>query len=140
MEKYIIDERTGWEYELIGEQYYPTGRVMRNGTLTPNELPEDNGPGEEKPIGVWGQRHLRYIRQCKKSLYFDLFTSGKLNDYLADIDAQAEDSFLRLVKEMAMREGVTEELKAADQMLWVQRMNNVRERATEIVNRELIFT
>ncbi len=87
MEKYIIDERTGWEYELIGEQYYPTGRVMRNGTLTPNELPEDNGPGEEKPIGVWGrgspveisaagrsadrggsrdQRHLRDIRQYKK--------------------------------------------------------------------------
>ncbi|MCR5781639.1 MAG: TnpV protein [Clostridia bacterium] len=139
MEKTIIDERTGWEYELIGEQYYPTGRVMRNGALTPSELPEDNGPGEEKPIGVWGQRHLRYIRQYKKTLYFDLFVSGKLHAYLADIDAQAEDSFPRLVKEMATREGVTEKLKAENQMAWVQRMNNVWERAMEIVNRELIF-
>ena len=140
MEKTIIDERNGWEYELIGEQYYPTGRVMRNGVMTPSELPEDNGPGEEKPIGIWGQRHLRYIRQYKKSLYFDLFVSGKLNAYLADIDAQAEDSFSRLVKETAAREGVTEALKAEDQMAWVGRMNNIRERATEIVNRELIFT
>ena len=140
MEKYIIDERTGWEYELIGEQYYPTGRVMRNGVMTPSELPEGNGPGEEKPIGVWGRRHLRYIRQFKKSLYLDLFTSGKLNAYLDDIDAHAEDSFSRLVKEMAAQEGVTEKLKAENQMAWVQRMNNIRERATEIVNRELIFT
>lgn len=140
MEKYIIDERTGWEYELKCEQYYPTGRVMRNGVMTPSELPEDNGPGEEKPIGVWGRRHLRYIRQFKKSLYLDLFTSGKLNAYLDDIDAHAEDSFSRLVKEMAAQEGVTEKLKAENQMAWVQRMNNIRERATEIVNRELIFT
>ena len=138
MEKYIIDERTGWDYELIGDQYYPTGRVMRNGTLTPNELPEDNGPGEERPIGVWGQRHLRYIRQYKKSLYLDLFMSGTLNAYLADINAQAEDSFPRLVKEMAAREGVTEKLKAEDQMAWVQRMNNIRNRAMELINQELI--
>ena len=138
MEKNIIDERTGWEYELIGDQYYPTGRVMRNGTLTPNELPEDNGPGEERPIGVWGQRHLRYIRQYKKSLYLDLFMSGTLNAYLADINAQAEDSFPRLVKEMAAREGVTEKLKAEDQMAWVQRMNNIRNRAMELINQELI--
>ena len=140
MEKYIIDERTGWEYELKCEQYYPTGRVMRNGVMTPSELPEGNGPGEEKPIGVWGRRHLRYIRQFKKSLYLDLFTSGKLNAYLDDIDAHAEDSFSRLVKEMAAQEGVTEKLKAENQMAWVQRMNNIRERATEIVNREFIFT
>ena len=139
MEKTIFDERTGWEYELIGEQYYPTGRVMRNGALTPSELPDDHGPGEEKPIGIWGQRHLRYIRQYKKSLYLDLFVSGKLNTYLADIDAQAEDSFSRLVKEMAVREGVTEKLKAENQMVWIQRMNNIRERAMEIINQELIF-
>ena len=139
MEKSIIDERTGWEYELKGEQYYPTGRVMKNGALTPSELPEDNEPGEEKPIGVWGQRHLRYIRQYEKSLYFDLFVSGKLHAYLSDIDAQAEDSFSRLVKEMATREGVTEKLKAEDQMAWVHRMNNIRERATEIVNHDLIY-
>ena len=139
MEKTIIDERTGWEYELIGEQYYPTGRVMRNSVLTPSEPPEDNRPGEEKSIGIWGQRHLCYIRQYKKSLYFELFVSGKLNTYLADINVQAENSFSRLVKEMAAQEGVTEKLKAENQMAWVQRMNNVWERAMEIVNRELIF-
>ena len=139
MEKTIIDERTGWEYELKCEQYYPTGRVMRNGVMTPSELPEDNGPGEEKPIGVWGRRHLRYIRQFKKSLYLDLFTSGKLNAYLDDIDAHAEDSFSRLVKEMAAQEGVTEKLKAENQMSWVQRMNNIRDRAMEIVNHDLIY-
>ena len=138
MEKYIIDERTGWEYELKCEQYYPTGRVMRNGVMTPSELPEGNGPGEEKPIGVWGRRHLRYIRQFKKSLYLDLFMSGTLNAYLADINVQAENSFSRLVKEMAEREGVTEKLKADDQMAWVQRMNNIRNRATELINQELI--
>ena len=139
MENTIIDERTGWEYELKGDYYYPTGRVQKGGVMTPNELPEDNGPGEEKAIGVWGQRHLRYIRQYKKSLYFDLFVSGKLNAYLVDIDVQAEDFFLRTVKEMAARDGVTEKLKAEDQMAWVQRMNNIQERATEIVNRGLIF-
>ena len=139
MEKIMIEERTGWEYELIGEQYYPTGRVMRNGALTPSELPEDNGPEEEKPVGVWGQRHLRYIKQHKKNLYFDLYVSGRLNGYLAKIEAQAEDMFFRLVKEMAAREGVTETLKAEDQMRWVGLMNNIQNRAREIVNRELIF-
>ena len=120
MEKTIIDKRTGWEYELIGEQYYPTGRIMRNGVMTPSEPPEDNEPEEEKPIGVWGQRHLRYIRQYKKSLYLDLFMSGTLNAYLADINAQAEDSFSRLVKETAAQEGVTEKLKAENQMAWTE--------------------
>ena len=140
MEKYIIDECTGWEYVLIGEQYYPTGRVMRNGALTPSELPDDNEPGEEKPIGVWGQRHLRYIRQNKKSLYLDLFMSGELNAYLVDVNAQAEELFLRLVKEISVQEIVTESLKAKDQMAWVQRMNNIRERAIEIVNSQTIYT
>lgn len=139
MEKYIIDERTGWEYEKEGEYYYPTGRVQRNGVMTPNELPEDNGPGEEKPIGVWGQRHLRYIKQYKKSLYLDLFMSGTLNAYLADINAQAEDLFFRLVKEMAVLEGVTEKNKKEDQMAWVQRMNNVHFRASEVINQDIIF-
>ena len=137
MEKKIIDEHTGWEYELIGEQYYPTGRVMRNGVLTPETV--DNGPGEEAPVGVWGQRHLRYIRQHNKPLYLELSLSGKLNAYLADIDAQAEDLFLRTVKEMAAREGVTEQLKAEDQMRWVGLMNNIRNSAAEIVNRDLVF-
>ncbi len=139
MEKTIIDECTGWEYKLIGEQYYPTGRVQRNGVLTPSELPEDNRPEEENAIGIWGRRHLRYIRQYKKSLYFDLFASGKLNAYLADLNAQAEDLFLRTEKEIAVREGVTEALKSENKMLWVQQMNNIRERTTEIVNNELIL-
>ncbi len=139
MERFIIDERTGWEYELISELYYPTGRVMRNGVTMPSELPKNNEP-EEETIGIWGQRHLRYIRQYKKSLYFDLYVSGKLNTYLADVNVQAEDLFLRTVKEMAAQEEVTEKLKAEDQMSWVQRMNNIRERATEIVNHKLIFT
>ena len=140
MDKTIIDERTGWEYELKGGYYFPTGRVQRDGEMTPSELPEDNGPEEEKPVGVWGQRHLRYIRQYKKSLYFDLFVSGKLNAYLVDVNVQAEDLFFRTEKEMAAQEEVTEKLKAEDQMAWIQRMNNIRERATEIVNHELIFT
>ena len=137
MEKNIIDERTGWEYELQGDYYYPTGRVMRNGALTPETV--DNGPGEEAPIGVWGQRHLRYIRQHNKPLYLELSRSGKLNAYLADVDAQAEDSFSRLVKEMAAREGVTEQLKAEDQMRWVGMMNNIRNSAAEIVDRDLVL-
>ena len=135
--KRIIDERTGWEYELKGDYYFPTGRVQKNGVMTPETV--DDEPEEEKPVGIWGQRHLRYLRQNKKSLYLDLFMSGKLNAYLADINAQAEDLFLRLVKEMAATEGVTETLKAEDQMTWVRRMNNIRHRATEIVNRDLIY-
>ena len=137
--KRIIDKRTGWEYELKGDYYYPTGRVQKNGVMTPSESPEDDEPEEEKPVGVWGQRHLRYIRQNKKALYLDLFMSGKLNAYLVDLDDQAEDLFLRLVKEMSATEGVTETLKAEDQMAWVQWMNNIRQRATEIVNRDLIY-
>ena len=137
--KRIIDERTGWEYELQGDYYYPTGRVQKNGVMTPIEMPEDDIPDTEDIIGIWGRRHLRYIRQYKKSLYLDLFMSGKLNAYLADLDAQAEDLFFRLVKEMAATEGVTETLKAEDQMAWVHRMNNIRDRATEIVNRDLIY-
>ena len=89
--------------------------------------------------GSRDRRHLRYIRQYKKSLYFDLFASGKLNAYLADLNAQAEDLFLLTVKEIAAREGVTEALKSKNQMVWVQQMNNIRERTTEIVNNELIL-
>ena len=88
MERFIIDECTGWEYELKGEQYYPTGRIMKNGVITPTEILEDNEPAEYH-VGIWGQRHLRYIRQYNKRLYLDLYMSGALNEYLADIDAQA---------------------------------------------------
>ena len=94
---------------------------------------------ENKPIGVWGQRHLHYLKQHRKVLYTNLLTSGKLNSYLADIDKQAEDMFLRLIEQIANREGVTEQLKAENQMEWVCRMNNIRSRAMEIVNEEIII-
>ena len=94
---------------------------------------------ENKPIGVWGQRHLRYLKQHRKVLYINLLTSGKLNSHLADIDKQAEDMFLRLVEQMAKRESVSEQLKAENQMEWVGRMNSIRSRVAEIVNAELIF-
>ena len=94
---------------------------------------------ENRPIGVWGQRHLRYLRQHRKVFYTNLLTSGKLDSYLADIDKQAEDMFFRLVEQMAGREGVTEQLKAENQIEWVGRMNNICSRAAEIVNAELIF-
>lgn len=125
MEKYITDKRTGLKYELVGDYYLIAG---------------DGEPDEEqKPIGIWGQRHLRYLKNYRKVLYADLLTSGKLNDYLADIDQQAEKMFKRLVKQIAAAEGVTEQLKATDQMAWVGRMNSIRNRAIEIVNSEIIF-
>ena len=124
MEKYIYDEKNGLWYELHGDYYLPC--------LT---LPVE----EERPIGIWGQRHLRYLRQHRKALYTELLTSGKLNDYLADLNEQAEVMLLELVEQMAEREGVTERLKAQDQMLWVQKMTNIRDRATEIVNHDLIY-
>ena len=94
---------------------------------------------ESRPIGVWGQRHLRYIRKHKVNLYAELLTTGKLNDYLADLNEQAEEMFSRLVKQLAEKEGVTETLKAENQMLWVQKMNNLRNAAMEIVSNELIY-
>lgn len=94
---------------------------------------------KEKPIGLWGQRHLRYLKQHHKVLYYNLLTSCKLNDHLADIDEQAENMFYRLVKEVAEKENVTEQLKLTDQMLWVQKMNNICNRATEIINAEIIY-
>ena len=124
MEKVIYDEKNGLWYELQGDYYIPCLK-----------LPEE----EQQPIGVWGQRHLRYIKQNRKALYLNLLTSGKLNGYLADIDKQAEDMLSRLVKQMAEREGLTEKLKADNQMEWVGRMNNIRSRATEIVNKDLIY-
>lgn len=108
-----------------------------NGYLIPNLTFFDE---EQVEIGVWGQRHLRYIKQHHKVRYTNLLTSYKLNGYLADIDKQAEDMFFRLVKQMAKREGVTEQLKADNQMEWVARMNNIRSRATEIVNHDIIYT
>ena len=94
---------------------------------------------EERPIGVWGQRRLRYLKQYHKVLYYNLLTSGKLHSHLADTEEQAQELFSRLVKEYAEKEGVTEQLKATDQMKWVRKMNNMRERATEDVNSEVVF-
>ena len=124
MEKRIYNEQTGISYTLQGDYYLPD-----------LALPEQ----EDKPIGLWGQRHLRYIKQYHKVRYTSLLIGGKLNGYLADIDKHAEDMFFRLVKQMAEREGVTEQLKVDNQIEWVARMNNIRSRATEIVNHDLIY-
>lgn len=126
MEKYITDERTGLKCELVGDYYLIAG----------DDQPEE----EQKPIGIWGQRHLHYLKNYRKVLYTNLLTSGKLNIYLADIDNQAEEMFERLTRQMAIAEGVTEQLKADNQMAWVGRMNNIRNRATEIINTEIIYT
>ena len=125
MEKYITDERTGLKYELVGDYYLIAG--------------DDEPEQEQEPIGIWGQRHLRYRKEHHRVRYANLLTSGKMNAYLADVDRQAEELFLRLVKQMAEAEGVTEALKAESQMLWVQKMNNLRNAAMEIVSNELIY-
>ena len=119
-------------FEELGGTYIRQGDYL----LPCLSLPAEK---ENKPIGVWGQRHLRYLKQHRRVLYTNLLTSGKLNSYLADIDKQAEDMFLRLVKQMAEREGVTEQLKTENQMEWVQKTNNIKACAREIVNNELIF-
>lgn len=124
MEKYKFDDRNGLWYELQCDYYLPCLK-----------LPEE----EQAHIRIWGQRHRRYLKEHRKVLYLNLLTSGKLNDYLADIDKQAEETFERLVRQMAEREGVTEQLKAADQMEWVGCMNNIRNRAIEVVNTEIVF-
>ena len=125
MEKHIYNEQTGISYTLQGDYY----------------LPDLTLPGKEnKHIGLWEYRHLCHIKRHKKVLYTNLLTSGNLNNYLADIDEQAENMFFRLVKQIAEREGVTEQLKADNQMKWVARMNNIRSRATEIVNDYIIYT
>ena len=121
-----IFEETGGTYVRQGDYNLPC-----------LSLPTEKG---SKPVGVWGQRHLRYLKQHRKVLYTNLLTSDKLNSYLADIDKQAEDMFLRLVEQIANREGVTEQLKAENQIEWVGRMNNIRSRAMEIVNAELIYS
>ena len=103
-------------------------------------LPDLKLPEQPKvEIGVWGKRHLRYIEKYHRIRYTNLLTSCKLTSYLADIDEQAEELFFRLVKQLAKKEGVTEQLKAGNQVLWVRRMNNIRNSAEEIVNNELIF-
>ena len=123
MEKYITDERTGLKYELVGDYSLVVG--------------EDEP--EQEPIGIWGQRHLRYLKAHHRVRYANLMTSGKLNAYLADIDRQAEELFLWLVSRMAEAEGFTENLKAIDQIEGDRQMNRIRNRTMDILNAELIF-
>lgn len=124
MKKHITDEKTGISYTLHGDYYLPDLRLPAQ---------------EEKPIGIWGQRHRRYLKEHRRATYATLLTGGKLSSYLADIDRQAEEMFSRLVKELSEKDGITEKLKAENQILWVQRMNAVRAAATEIVNNDLIY-
>ena len=125
MEKYITDERTGLKYELIGDYYLITG----------DDEPEE----EQTPIGIWGRRHHEYLRRNKRITLSSLQISGKLNNYLADIDRQAEEMFERLVKLLTESEGVTEQVTVGDHMAWVRQMNSIRNRTIEIVNSEIIF-
>ena len=119
-----IFEQQGGTYTMQGDYRLPN-------LLQPTE--------EERPIGVWGQRRLNYLKHHRKVLYYNLLTSGKLLSHLADVEEQAQDLFSRLVKEYAEKEGITEQLKATDQMKWVQRMNNIRERVTEAVYFDVVF-
>ena len=124
MAKTIFEQMDG-TYTMQGDYCLP------NLTLPPEE--------EQKSVGVWGQRHIRYLKQYHKVFYMNLLTSGKLNNYLADIDNQAEEMFSRLVKQLAEKENVTEKLKAENQMMWVQKMNIIRSRVIEVVNTYLIY-
>lgn len=119
-------------FEQMGGTYTQLGDYLLPNLTLPKE--------EQKSIGIWGQRHTRYLKQHHKTLYMNLLTNGNLNNYLADIDEQAKNMFLRLVKELAKKENVTEKFKAENQMLWIQQMKNIRNRATEIANATVIFT
>lgn len=118
-------------FEQMGGTYSKVGDYLLPNITVPEESSE--------PIGVLGQRHARYLKEHRKVLYMNLLTSGKLNAHLAEIDKQAEDMFCRLVNDMAEKQDVTEQLKATDQMVWVGKMNAIRNAATEIINQELIF-
>ena len=121
-----IFEQTGGTYTQVGDY------------MLPDLLPAEEE--KEANIGIWGMRHKRYLKQNHNVLYYNLLTSGKLNSYLADIEQQAQQLFLRQVKDLAEKENITEKLKSENQMLWVQKMNNIRNQATEIVNAEIIYT
>lgn len=125
MDKYIYNEQNGLWYELQGDYYLPCLKLPEN---------------EQVHIGVWGQRHHRYLKEHRKAAYTSLLINNKLNDYLADVDRQAEKMLSRLVSQMAKAEGITESLKAADQMEWIRCMNSIQNRTSEIVNFELIYS
>ena len=124
MDKYIYDDKNGLWYELQGDYYIPC-------LILPAE--------KEQPIGLWGQRHLRYLKEYRRATYITLFTSGRLNNYLADIDRQAQERMERLTEQMKQAQGITEQLKAENQMEWVARMNNIQACAREIVDKGMIY-
>ena len=124
MDKYIYDDKNGLWYELQGDYYIPC-------LILPAE--------KEQPIGLWGQRHLRYLKEYHRNTYTTLLTSGRLNTYLADIDKQAQERMERLTEQMKRVQGITEQLKAENALEWTQRMNNIRACAKEIVEKEIIF-
>ena len=125
MKNRIYDEKNGLWYAKQGEYYLPE-------LALPSE--------EEKPIGIWRQRHLQYLKEHKQLVYLNLLTNGRLNEYLSSVDEQAEDMFSRLVKEYADRQEVTEQLKAENQILWVQKMNNIKACVREVVESEVIYS
>ena len=125
MEKYIYDQNNGLWYELQGDYYIPC--------LVLDEPPDN------PPIGMWGRRHLSYLREHRPVLHASLVLSGKLHSYLAEVDNRATEMLDRLVKQMAAQQGITEQLKAQDQVAWVQRMNNIRNAAEEIILQEVIY-
>ena len=149
MEKYIIDERAGWKFELVGDYYLPVGTRFEDATTddadySPVETNTPSGeakkPEQERPsIGRFGRAHREYLKRTQRHVYSQLVSEGKLGTYLAQIDEQANNMLELLTRQMAEREGVTEELKAVDQMEWVRRMNGIRNRAEEIIKAELIF-
>ncbi len=124
MKKNYTDEKTGIDYTLVGDVYLP------------NLVSADTNYS----IGIWGQRHRDYLKQTHKIIYYNLLTSGKLNSYLHDVDVRAKEMYDTLIKQLAENEGITEQLKVENQMLWMQMMNNITNQAREIVNAELIYT
>ena len=124
MDKYIYDDKNGLWYELQGDYYIPC-------LILPAE--------KEQPIGLWGQRHLRYLKEYHRNIYTTLLTSGRLNTYLADIDKQAQERMERLTEQMKQAHGITEQLKVENALEWTQRMNNIRACAKEIIEKEIIF-
>lgn len=124
MKKNFIDEKTGMDYTLVGDVY----------------LPNLVSAGTNYPIGIWGQRHKKHLKENHKLRYYNLLTQGKLNSYLHDVDVRAKEMYDTLINQLAENEGITEQLKAENQILWVQRINNIANRAREIVSKEIIFT
>ena len=151
MEKYIIDERTGWKYKLVGDYYLPVGTRFEDADpddgrhdehASVSERAEEKGAATAQKrlaIGRFGRAHGEYLKRTQRHVYSQFVAEGKLGTYLAQIDEQANAMLELLTRQMAEREGVTEQLKAADQMGWVWRMNNIRNRAEEVVNSELIY-